>query len=484
VTTEAARIAAAIGSVGLAALIVAPLRFARIAGLVAWAAAMIGLAVYLAPSGHHRVLGAAAVAGAALTIGLTFLFRRWPWALAGLALACVPARIPVHVGGTEANLLVPLYAVVAGAALLLAWELVRGDTRVRELGPLAWPLAAYVAWAGVSLLWSGDPRQGAIAVLFFYLPFGLLAVSLARLPWEPRLLVWLLVELVAMAVTFALIGIYQWATRDIFWNPKVIVGNAYAPFFRVNSVFYDPSVYGRFLVVTISVLLALALYAATPRIAWIAAGAITAIWLGLLFSFSQSSFAALAAAIVLLAAMAWRWRAAFAVVLVAVVVIGAGVSAPRIRSSIVKHSHAGLNHATSGRLKLVTNGIYVAAHHPVAGVGIGDFKHAYAKHVGLRGREPASAASHDTPVTVAAELGLPGLALFVWLLWTAFATTLRGFTSTFAGRAALSCGVALTAIAVHSLFYNAFFEDPMTWGLLGLAALIARVRSGVGAQTD
>ena len=45
------------------------------------------------------------------------------------------------------------------------------------------------------------------------------------------------VELVAMAIVFAAIGIYQWTTRDIFWNPKVIVGNAYAPFFRVNSVF-------------------------------------------------------------------------------------------------------------------------------------------------------------------------------------------------------------------------------------------------------
>jgi hypothetical protein len=36
--------------------------------------------------------------------------------------------------------------------------------------------------------------------------------------------------------------------------------------------------------------------------------------------------------------------------------------------------------------------------------------------------------------------------------------------------------VALVAIAVHSLFYNAFFEDPTTWGLLGLAALAVRAR--------
>ena len=33
----------------------------------------------------------------------------------------------------------------------------------------------------------------------------------------------------------------------------------------------------------------------------------------------------------------------------------------------------------------------------------------------------------------------------------------------------------LTAIFVHALFYSAFLEDPMTWGLIGLAALAARV---------
>jgi O-antigen ligase/polysaccharide polymerase Wzy-like membrane protein len=277
-----------------------------------------------------------------------------------------------------------------------------------------------------------------------------------------------------MAVAFAAIGVYQWATRDIFWNPKVSVGNAYAPFFRVNSVFYDPSVYGRFLVVAIAACLVVALYARAPRVAYAAAAAIAALWLGLLFSFSQSSFAALVAAAVLLAAILWRWRAALAVALVAVVVVGAGASAPRIRSSIVRQSHSGLNHATSGRWKLATNGIKLAVHHPVAGVGIGDFKHAYAKQLGLRGREPNSAASHDTPITVAAELGLPGLVLLVWLAASALLLSLRRLSQSFAGRTALVCGVALAAIGVHSLFYNAFFEDPTTWGLLGLAALASR----------
>ena len=81
---------------------------------------------------------------------------------------------------------------------------------------------------------------------------------------------------------------------------------------------------------------------------------------------------------------------------------------------------AGLSHATGGRSKLVSNGVKLALHHPVIGVGTGGFVHAYAKLTHLKGKEPKAAASHDTPITVAAENGVPGLVLFAWLLWSVF----------------------------------------------------------------
>src|SRR5207244_7065992 len=299
--------------------------------------------------------------------------------------------------------------------------------------------------------------QGAISLLFYYLPFGFVALAVARLRPERRWLLALYAQLVLMALVFAAVGVYQWATRDVFWNPKVIVGNAYAPFFRVNSVFYDPSVYGRFLVVAIVACLVVVLHSRALRAAWIAAGAIAVAWVGLLFSFSQSSFAALIAVVLVLAAMAWRWRAAAALGLVAAVLVSAGVAAPRVRSTIIRHTHTGLNHATSGRSKLVINGVRLAVHHPVLGVGIGSFKRSYARQQHLLGKEPKSAASNDTPVTVAAELGLPGFALFVWLVAVALLVALRRVPRTFAGRASIVFGLALAAIAVHSLFYNAFF---------------------------
>ena len=468
-TAELARAGGLVGCAGLAVLLVAPSRMLRLAGLAACVLGAAGLAVYLLPHGHRPLLAAAAVAGLALAAAGAWLLRRWPELLAFAALVCFPARIPVSVGSTDANLLVPLYGVVAAATLALAWELLRGDARARELGRLAWPLAAFVAWTGLTILWVDDLRQGAIALLFYYLPFGLLAVTLARLPWSRRLALGLYGVLAAMALVFAVIGLYQWETRDIFWNPKVKVGNAYAPFYRVNSVFWDPSIYGRFLVVAILASLVLALATRRARVALGLAVAIAATWVGLLLSFSQSSFVALGVGVLAAAAFAWQWRVLAAAGLAAVVLVSVGFAG----HNVFGHS---FNRVTSDRYSLVTNGLKIAVHHPVGGVGIGGFRQAYARRQHLKGNEPKKAASHDTPVTVAAETGLPGLLLFGWLLAAALLLTLRRVGAGLADRTRLIAGLALGAIAVHSLFYNAFFEDPMAWALFGLAALAATVR--------
>src|SRR5205823_10460812 len=136
-----------------------------------WAVGCLALAYYLAPHGHRPMLAAAAAGGVVLAAAGAYLLLRWPWLLALAALACVPARIQLNIGSTQASLLVPMYGVVAAAALALGWQLLRGDERSRELGPLAWPLAAFVLWSGLTLAWSQDLRQGAIELLAFYLPF-------------------------------------------------------------------------------------------------------------------------------------------------------------------------------------------------------------------------------------------------------------------------------------------------------------------------
>jgi hypothetical protein len=467
-----AQAAGAVGALGLALLIVASRRDLRIAGLAAWALGCAGLAIYLAPHGHHRVLAAAAVLGAVAAVAGAWAVLRAPWLLAVLTLACVPARIPVHVGSTQANLLLPLYAVVVVAGIALAWELLGDGKAGRELGPLSWPLAAFVGWDGVSLLWTNDVRQGAIELLFFVLPFGLLAVGLARLVWSRAWTLTLYVQLAVMALVFAVIGIVQYETRSIFWNPKVKVDNAYAPsgwFYRVNSVFYDPSIYGRFLVIAILASLVVVVWRRGDPLWSIAAALTIAItWAGLLPSFSQSSFVALLVAIGVAAVVVWRKHSLLLVGVTVVLLVAAGIASPAIRHK------ASLSHVTSGRSTLVSHGAKVGLQHPVAGVGVGGFRRAYADLTHLRGKEPKAAASHTTPITVFAETGLPGLAIFAWLVVTALALAFRGLQRTFDGTARLAFGLALVAILVHCVFYNALFEDPTFWGLLALVAVGAR----------
>jgi putative inorganic carbon (HCO3(-)) transporter len=439
--TDLARIGGPVACLGLAVLLAARTRRDRLAGLGFAAFGTLILVAALAPDKPAEL---AAVVGGALALA------------------------PVRIGLLGHQLLVPLYAVALGAAVQLAWEVARGDARSRELRLASLPLGAFVGWTGLTLAWSADVHEGAIELLAFYVPFTILAVSIARLPWDRLRLQLLYGELVAMALVFAVVGLYQYETRDIFQNPKVITSNAYAAFFRVNSVFWDPSVYGRFLVVAMVPSVVLIVRGRSTRTA-LAATAVTLVaWFGLLVSFSQSSFAALLVGVVGVAAIAWRWRALWAVVAAVVVLVGLAASEPRVRHALVHHTSSGLNSATSGRASLVANGIRIARAHPVAGVGVGGFATTYSKRTH---RALKLSASHDTPVTVAAESGAGGLVLFVWLLAAVFRDAVRRVDRSFAGRVSLGAGLALAAILVHSLFYNDFFEDPTTWGLLGLVAL-------------
>ncbi|HET8527364.1 MAG TPA: O-antigen ligase family protein [Gaiellaceae bacterium] len=469
-----------IAGLALALLLVARTRRDRLAalGFAAFGTAVLGASV--APHHHLLVLCGGLLLAGAVALGLAAVFRSWPWLLPVLALACVPIRIGVHLGSSSSKLLVPLYVVVAGGVVLLAWDLMAGDEQVRELRRVSTPLALFVAWTSISILWTRDVHDGAVELLAFYVPFTLLAICVARLPWQELGLRVLYVELLVMGIAFSVVGFYQYETRDIFQNPKVITANAYAPFFRVNSVFWDPSIYGRFLVVAMLPSLVLLARNRLPRWAPLAAAAALAVmWAGLLISFSQSSFAALLVVVAAAAFLFWRWRALLVIAVAAAVLAGIAVAQPKVRQQLQHHTIHGLNEASSGRASLVAVGIRIAEAHPVRGVGVGGFKQAYAKRTHLKGKEPKKAASHNTAVTVAAETGAPGILLYLWLLVAAFRQAFRRRTTL-----ALIGGIGVAAILCHSLFYNAFFEDPVTWALFGLAAIgaprqFARVREPV-----
>jgi putative inorganic carbon (HCO3(-)) transporter len=461
-------IAGPIACIGLAVVLLARTRRSRIAGLCYAGVGTVLLVASFSPASVPELL---AGIGGAIGLGplLAWLFRREPWLVSYSTLAFVPAR--VHFAGHQ--LLVPLYVVALGAALLLLWQLVDGDERTRELGIPSWPLALYLVWIGLSVGWSVDVHAAALDLLAFYVPFTILAISIARLPWVQSRIRILYLELVAMALVFVAVGVYQYETRNIFQNLKLQTINAYAAFFRVNSVFFDPSIYARFLVIAIVPTVVLIIRGRSVREGAAALAFAAVAWLGLLISFSQSSFAALGVAVFCAAAVAWRWKSPLALAAVLVVLGGVVATQPRLLHALRHHTTGGLNSATHGRASLIANGIRIAKAHPAIGVGLGGFEHAYSKRTHRTARKSAS---HNTPVTVAAEEGAVGLLIYFWLVGSLLIAAYRRINHPVYGRVALAAGLALVAIFVHSLAYNDFFEDPTTWGLFGLIGLVAPIR--------
>ena len=458
-----------IACIGLAVLLLARTRVNRIAGLCYAGVGSVLLAASFAPANAAEL---AAAIGGVIVLGplLAWLFRREPWLVAYATLAFLPARV----GFLGHQLLVPLYVVALGAAGLLLRELVDGDERTRELGIASWPLALYLVWLGFSVGWSVGLHAAAIDLLAFYVPFTIIAVSIARLPWRASRVRILFGELVALALVYAAVGFYQYETKTIFQNTKLNQINTFNAVFRVNSVFFDPSIYGRFLVVAMIATVVLVVRDhLSLRVGLAALAFLGVAWLGLLVSFSQSSFAALLVAVLALSAIVWRWKSLFALAAVLVVAAGIAVTQPRLEHALRRHTSSGLNKATGGRASLIAVGIRIAEAHPTRGVGLGGFEHAYSKRTG---KQPKKSASHNTPVTVAAEEGAPGLLLFLWLVGALLLAAYRRIDHGTYGRMALAAGLALLAIFVHSLAYNDFFEDPTTWGLIGLIALVSPVR--------
>lgn len=420
-------------------------------------------------------LAAGACGLVALALGAWAIHRQPAW-LALAAAAALPFRVPIEAGGATANLLVPLYLVIAAGALAYAIPRLRAprglddpehDEGERERGLLEWLLAAAVVLYAAQAAYSSDFDGALTQTIFFYVPFALLYALLIRIRWSERLAGRCLAVLLVLAVAFVGIGFVEFAERELLLNPKVIASNQLETYFRVNSLFFDPNIYGRFLVTVMLGLVALLIWSRRPLLVAGCAAALALLWAGLVLTLSQSSFTALLAGLLVLGALRWgKRRAALIVAVFAAAGAVAVVAAP---GAVGVEGSA--DNVSSGRWSLVRGGVELASARPLQGWGSAAFKTEYREQEKASSAR-ASAASHTIPITVAAEQGLGGLALYVALVVAALVALLRG-TAASVARAAVAA--AFVALVVHTLLYAAFLEDPLAWALLAVgAALPAR----------
>jgi O-antigen ligase len=194
---------------------------------------------------------------------------------------------------------------------------------------------------------------------------------------------------------------------------------------------------------------------------------IAVLWIGLVPTFSQSSFAALLGGMAVLAALKWSLRWTLAAVGICAV---AGLLVVLMAGGVSKLSPDRLNVDTGGRANLVSGGLHLFAQRPLYGYGSGSFPKAYRQHV--KTHEVPVSVSHTEPITIAAEQGLAGLLLYAALVLTALWTMASGLVRHLSvARAAVLA--TFVALLVHTMAYAGFFEDPITWVLLAVGASLA-----------
>ncbi len=422
--------------------------------------------------------------GAAVALGVlaaaAYGVHRIPWVVAPLTALTVPFRIPISTGSgvsqTTNNLLVPLYFVIAASALAwlvpVLWES-RSETRrrrpAREPRPAALMferlLAAFIVLYALQALYA--PSSGFVKALqnevFFYIPFAVLLARLRDVGWSRQLLIRCLLVTVGLALAFSLVGYVEEATRHLILSSKLVLSNSLHAYFTVNSVFFDPNIFGRYLMLVMLLAATVLLYDRRTRIQLSSIVVLAALWTCLVFTLSRSSLVALALGLAVLAAFRWRTRPILYMG-AAAVVVGAIVLATHPS----KFGLQNWNLASSGRGNLITNGIKLFADRPAAGFGSGSFTPEYKQ----RFRQDASSVSdsHNIPITVAAEQGIVGELVYLALVIAALVALFRGARG---DPYRVGIAAAFLALLLHTMFYAAFLEDPVTWTLLAIGGSLA-----------
>ena len=425
-------------------------------------------------------VGLALVLAAGGLAALTWLFRRHPHTLPIAALAVLPLRVPIEIGGETANLLIPLYAVIAAG--VVAGLLATGRSATAAGGPsgvwperVRWLLAATLVLYAVQASYSEDVSNAIEYIGFFLVPFAVLFCLLAEVEWSRRLLRRALIAVSAVAAGCALVGIAQYFVGELFFNPELGDANELHVYFRVNSIFFDPNVFGRYLALAMTLLAACIAWGGERRELAAAAIVFAVGLLGLAFSYSLTSFAALLAGLGTVAILRWRWRGAAAFATIGAVALAALVVAGGTPTSDIEDVRSiDSGHTDLARGGLILFGILEPepppadqdVGKPLAGYGSGSFGRAFFDHI----EQARTTVSHSEPVTVAAEQGVIGLVLYAALVVASLITLLGAAAGSSLARSAI--GACFVGLLVGSFGYTGFAIDPAMWALLALGVAL------------
>jgi O-antigen ligase len=291
---------------------------------------------------------------------------------------------------------------IAAAQILLTvavccWiALVILDRETIEIPSFAWPLGAYIAITLVATAFSPDPRTSLMAskqmVLFLLVPL------VYRFATGPRAAT-LVTVIVTFAAASAAVGIVQYGVLhydNLGQRPQGTLGHYMT--------------YSGLLMLVICTALARVLFGTRERM-W-SALVMPALVVALPLTFARSAEVGVCAGVALLLLLKDRRLLAILPVLAALFFVLAPARVTDRFESIFNLK----NPTNLDRLVMLREGAHMIKDHPLLGIGPNMVQPLYAQY-----REPDAVNAvnphlHNVPVQIAAERGLPALAIWLWFI--------------------------------------------------------------------
>ena len=423
--------------------------------------------------GDRLARGAAAAAVLALSAAAAFAVSHRPlWALAAGLLAVVvaaaAARLPFAVAILVASFYFDSYLAVgvgvvtvgkllgllAAAAWFLRWSVAR---RPVAGDPLLWPLAGLAAWIPLSVSTAYDQPAGLTAALRYLTFFTLAFLVVQAVDGDRRTATRMVDVAVAAGAASALVGLYNFFS---------VSGDG-----RAHGPLSDPNDFAFVLAVTVPLALHRARSAARPL-----HRALAAMLAAILASFSRSALVGLAVAGAWAAATRrLPLRSALLAVagLLAVALVSFLLQPERVESALLEKRHVAQSNIDT-RLVAWRVALEEFGSSPVLGVGPGNFEVRFDEFELPPDAQDGPLATHNAYLSVLAELGAPGLALFLAYLamaWSRLRRRLPGDQDADALQSALAGGFVVAMVG--AVFLTEQFYAPL-WLLPAIGATLAR----------
>jgi O-antigen ligase len=306
-----------------------------------------------------------------------------------------------------------LRSVPRPQALAAAAREVWADAEPLRRHPLTRPFLAFVALSILSAILSGDPggslwlARDTLRITVFYL------VLWYTRDTDHALRLWMgfLLVLTVMA-SYGLVQAFVCGTV----RPGDLLAGLCTHPQRVSGPFSIYMTFGGVLLLGTLFFVAYLAHVSWRRVWWmVPAGAITVA--ALAFTYSRNAWLGLVAGtlgLVFTARRANRWILLLVGVALVVAAASSGAVMERVRSMANPQDET-----VRDRLAMWRSGLAMIADHPLVGVGPGQVRVWYPHYRRPEAVRPSTGHLHNSPIQIAAERGLPALAVWIWL-WAVF----------------------------------------------------------------